>query len=196
MEIDAIVNAANEGCLGGGGIDGAIHRAAGRELYEECRTLKGCPTGFSKITKGYCLPAKYVIHSVGPMDEDPRDLESCYKTVLDLVSQHKLKTIAFCGIATGIFGFPLYPATRIACRIVREWLEKPENLASVDLIIFCTYLMKEERVYEEIVPLYFPTNSNFTLTQSSEIPVNRNVTLKSSNNNWMRRPQNHDSDSD
>jgi len=156
IECDAIVNAANEGCLGGGGIDGAIHRAAGNTLYEECRTLHGCPTGKTKITRGYDLPAKYVLHTVGPIGEDSDDLKSCYLTCLELVVKHQIKTVVFCGVSTGIFGYPLYPASHIALNIVRQWLEKDDNKDKVDKIVFCTFLYKEKVCYDTLTPLYFP----------------------------------------
>jgi len=150
------VNAANERCVGGGGIDGAIHKAAGKALYDECVTLDGCPTGKTKITRGYNLPAKYVLHTVGPMGEDPIKLLSCYKTVLELISSYKLRTVAFCGISTGIFGYPLYQASHLALRSIRLWLEKSGNRKKVDRIIICTYTEKEKACYDELMQLYFP----------------------------------------
>ncbi|VDM04568.1 unnamed protein product [Schistocephalus solidus] len=108
LQVDAIVNAANESLLGGGGVDGCIHRAAGPELVAECRTLHGCAPGSSVITKGYKLPASHVIHTVGPRNKDPNVLKSCYETSLALCSENGLKTVAFPCIATGIFGKKLY----------------------------------------------------------------------------------------
>jgi len=125
-------------------------------LYEECRTLHGCPTGQTKITRGYDLPAKYVLHTVGPTDANPANLELCYNTCLELVVKHNIRSVAFCGISTGIFGFPLYPASRIALETVRKWLEKDDNKNKVDLIIFCTFLPKEKVCYEELILEYFP----------------------------------------
>jgi len=121
LEVDAIVNAANIYLLGGGGIDGAIHAAAGRELYNECKKLNGCAIGQAKITKGYNLPAKNVIHTVGPTDGNPNLLRSCYLSCLDLALQHSIRTICFCCIATGIYGFPREPAAKIALTTTREW---------------------------------------------------------------------------
>eukprot|EP00027_Filamoeba_sp_ATCC50430_P002488 CAMPEP_0168556936 /NCGR_PEP_ID=MMETSP0413-20121227/9151_1 /TAXON_ID=136452 /ORGANISM="Filamoeba nolandi, Strain NC-AS-23-1" /LENGTH=395 /DNA_ID=CAMNT_0008587921 /DNA_START=145 /DNA_END=1332 /DNA_ORIENTATION=- len=156
LEIDAIINAANESCLGGGGVDGAIHDAAGSMLYQECRTLHGCPTGKAKITRGYDLPAKFVIHTVGPVGENPRALASCYHECMKLVVEHGIKTVAFCGISTGIYGYPLYKASHVACKVIRDWLEIPENRDKVDKVIFCTFLAKEEVCYEQLAQIYFP----------------------------------------
>eukprot|EP01127_Copromyxa_protea_P022911 TRINITY_DN844_c0_g1_i1.p1 TRINITY_DN844_c0_g1~~TRINITY_DN844_c0_g1_i1.p1 ORF type:complete len:497 (+),score=162.20 TRINITY_DN844_c0_g1_i1:1566-3056(+) len=156
LEIDAVVNAANTSLLGGGGIDGAIHSTAGPDLLRECRTLKGAKTGETKITRGYKLPAKYVLHTVGPRGEYEEYLESCYKSVLALCLKHNIRSVALCGISTGIFGYPLYNASHVACRVVREWLEVEENRNAIDRIIFCTFLEKEQTCYEELLQEYFP----------------------------------------
>ena len=156
LEIDGIVNAANDSLLGGGGIDGAIHAAAGGLLYRECKALNGCETGQTKVTRGYCLPARYVLHTVGPAGRGDGKLRSCYETVLQEAIEKKLRSIAFCCISTGIYSFPLIRATHIALRTVRLWLEVPEHAAAVDRIIFCTFRDVERAAYERLMPSYFP----------------------------------------
>lgn len=140
--VDAIVNAANKTLLGGGGVDGAIHRAAGKDLLEECRMLGGCETGSAKITQGYRLPAKHVIHAVGPVwggDKEDKDrlLASCYRTALQIASDQRLESIAFPAISTGIYAFPADRAARIAVgTVVAELSGQPSTLKRV---IFCCF---------------------------------------------------------
>jgi O-acetyl-ADP-ribose deacetylase len=141
QKVDAIVNAANTWLLGGGGVDGAIHRAAGPELLAECRTLHGCPTGDAKLTRGYRLPASWVIHTVGPVWRDGKHSEdellaSCYRRSLELAVQTGICSLAFPAISTGIYGFPLEGATRSAVREVRTFLEKKTSLEKVLFVCF------------------------------------------------------------
>jgi O-acetyl-ADP-ribose deacetylase (regulator of RNase III) len=139
--VDAIVNAANTTLLGGGGVDGAIHRVAGPELLEECRMLGGCATGQAKITKGYRLPAKWVIHTVGPVWRDGQHgedelLARCYRSSFALAAKHGIRTIAFPSISTGAYGFPLERAARIAARETMEFLEGNATVEKVVLVCF------------------------------------------------------------
>jgi O-acetyl-ADP-ribose deacetylase (regulator of RNase III) len=141
LNVDAIVNAANTSLLGGGGVDGAIHRAAGPELIEFNKKLGGCKTGEAKISPGFNLPAKYIIHTVGPVwnggkDREDNLLESCYKNSLKLAVENKIKTIAFPAISTGVYHFPLERATKIAVTEVKNFLEKKESIEKVIFVCF------------------------------------------------------------
>ncbi|GAA4317129.1 O-acetyl-ADP-ribose deacetylase [Compostibacter hankyongensis] len=143
LAVDAIVNAANESLTGGGGVDGAIHRAAGPGLLEECRKLNGCPTGEAKITGGYHLPAPHVIHTVGPVWQGGAQgeealLESCYRKSLQLAADHELKTIAFPAISTGVYGYPFEAAAKAAIRTVRAFLDQPSSLTEVVFVLYGT----------------------------------------------------------
>ncbi|XP_025105028.1 uncharacterized protein LOC112570681 isoform X3 [Pomacea canaliculata] len=156
LEVDAIVNAANQTLLGGGGVDGAIHAAAGKQLKKECATLGGCETGDAKITEGYKLPAKHVIHTVGPIGEIPDKLQSCYRASLNLVKENNLKSVAFPCISTGIYGYPVKAATDVALQTIREWLEKDKYADKIERIILCLFLKKDVEVYEQLLQVYFP----------------------------------------
>lgn len=140
FKVDAIVNAANSTLLGGGGVDGAIHRAAGSQLLDECRTLNGCKTGEAKITKGYKLPAKYVIHTVGPIYHFNKNqeqlLRNCYQNSLELAVKNNIKTIAFPSISTGIYGYPIEEASVIAFNAVKDFLKNNDSIQEVTFVCF------------------------------------------------------------
>ncbi|MFQ5935183.1 MAG: O-acetyl-ADP-ribose deacetylase [Acidiferrobacterales bacterium] len=150
LAVDAIVNAANQSLLGGGGVDGAIHRAAGPELREACKKIGGCPTGEARITPGFKLPASWVIHTVGPVwhggqQQEASLLASCYRRSLELALQNGVRTIAFPGISTGAYGYPKQEASRIAIDIMREYESK------FDEIICCCFAEEDCQVYEQVL---------------------------------------------
>ena len=154
LNVDAIVNAANCSLLGGGGVDGAIHRAAGPELLQACIPLNGCKTGQAKSTPGFRLPAKFVIHTPGPIYNDgkhgePKLLESCYKSCLALAEENGCETVAFPAISTGVYGYPWEEATEIAVKTVREFPAQ-----KVKKVIFCCFSAQMEKVYQKIVAFF------------------------------------------
>ncbi|EPQ52877.1 A1pp-domain-containing protein [Gloeophyllum trabeum ATCC 11539] len=172
LEVDAIVNAANKSLLGGGGVDGAIHDAAGPELLEECRTLNGCETGDAKITKGYNLPSRHVIHTIGPvysrsnLEKKAEQLASCYRTSLQLAADNALKHVAFPSISTGIYGYPITDATHIALTEVHKFLDS-EHGEKLDRVIFVVWSNTDKDVYEELLPLYFPPEDSASEQEAS-----------------------------
>ena len=152
LAVDAIVNAANTSLLGGGGVDGAIHRAAGAGLLEECRALHGCRTGDAKVTRGHQLPAKFVIHTVGPVWADgtrgePAALASCYRRSLELAVVQGARSVAFPGLSTGVYGYPKRPAAMVAIETVRKFLAQHSSLE----VIFCCYSAADLEIYEHLL---------------------------------------------
>lgn len=158
LAVDAIVNAANTSLLGGGGVDGAIHRAAGRGLLDECETLDGCDTGSAKITDGYELPSKKVIHAVGPIywkegaTRSAELLSGCYRTSLDLAVANGCRSIAFSALSTGVYGYPSGEASLVALETVRKFLDDEAKADKLDRVIFCNFLQKDEDAYFKNIP--------------------------------------------
>lgn len=159
LKVDAVVNAANNTLLGGSGVDGAIHRIAGPELLAECRTLNGCETGEAKITGGYNLPAKHVIHTVGPIWRDgkfnePKLLKNCYENSLRIAEKHHLTSITFPAISTGVYGYPLEAATQIAVQTVIDFLTINHQIKTV---IFCCFGQEAFQTYQRILKEVLPS---------------------------------------
>jgi len=162
VKTEAIVNAANKTLLGGGGVDGAIHRAAGPKLLEECKQLGGCQTGEAKITRGYNLPAKYVIHTVGPIWHggnygEEEKLANCYRNSLKLAAENRIKSIAFPSISTGAYGFPIEKAAPIALGKVKKFLEKNNEIKEVVFVLFSD---KDFQIYQQVYKNLFNAKGN------------------------------------
>ncbi|KAH0564735.1 hypothetical protein GP486_001882 [Trichoglossum hirsutum] len=172
LRTDAIVNAANNSLLGGGGVDGAIHRAAGRDLLKECRTLNGCETGSAKITDGYKLPAKKVIHAVGPIyhlhtkDKSATLLRGCYRRSLELAVEHGCESVAFSALSTGVYGYPMGEAANVAIEEVKRYLMSPDG-NKIQKVVFCSFRDEDVATYLERLPRFFPPTNGDLPSESS-----------------------------
>ncbi|GAA5888164.1 hypothetical protein JCM6882_000306 [Rhodosporidiobolus microsporus] len=181
LEVDCVVNAANKSLLGGGGVDGAIHSAAGRSLYNECKTLNGAETGETKLTGGHALPAKHIAHTVGPIWNNSRKgecqnkLRSCYSSTLRLCVENGLKTVAFSGISTGVYGYPLDEAAVVACDEVRKFLEGPDG-DKIDAVLFVVFRQIDLNSYLDNLPEVFPPAPPSSQPAAAEEPDHRTAT--------------------
>lgn len=203
LQLDSIVNAANHSLLGGGGVDGAIHRAAGRGLLEECRTLDGCDTGSAKITDAYKLPCKKVIHAVGPVYWSEKKegkhtalLQGCYRTSLELAVENGMKSIAFSALSTGIYGYPSEEAAETAIGEVKRFLESAKG-EGLERVVFCSFEAKDEKAYEKFIPYVIclkrqpiPVDVKLIsisgLTGDSSLPPNMTYRQRTSNKKLMK----------
>jgi O-acetyl-ADP-ribose deacetylase (regulator of RNase III) len=159
LAADAIVNAANSELRPGGGICGAIHTAAGSQLATACARIGSCPTGGAVLTPGFRLPSKFVIHAVGPIGEDSRLLRSAYSETLKFINGSTIKSVALCCISTGIYGYPIVPATHIALDEVRKWLSERQNFEKTERIVFVVFDSRDVKVYNRLIPIYFPVKA-------------------------------------
>ena len=175
LAVDAIVNAANKSLRGGGGVDGAIHRAAGPELLSACRALRGCPTGSAKITDAFLLPCKKVIHAVGPVydhymsETSEADLAGCYRTALQLAVDNGCASVAFCAISTGIYGYPSRAAAAVAISTVKAFLESKEG-DDIKLVVFVVFEKKDSMAYKELLPYVCPARAAFGNQRFADMP--------------------------
>ncbi|XP_070578284.1 ADP-ribose glycohydrolase MACROD2-like isoform X2 [Ptychodera flava] len=175
--------------MGGGGVDGCIHSAAGSFLKKECTLLDGCETGDAKITSGYKLPAKHVIHTVGPIGENQSKLKSCYERCLMILKENKLRSLAMPCVSTGVYGYPGEKAAQVAIQTVRDWLETDKNADLVDRIIFCLFLKNDVRLYEEWMPVYFPVDDSTSKESNVQIEEEESKLSESKSSPEDRSPK-------